>query len=337
MSFQQIATSVTILQSGLVGYQAISLTNFETSAESAIAAGSSVEIAGAFFQAVADITPNASSLTAIVSGTTCYLALTPSGSAGSQILSAAWQSDFPVWSDSKQGWYASAASNVRIVAGMRKIAAGNYTNKILMPKYEINYSRGRQVFLSSGTFLVPIGVKNVFITGCAAGGNGGNASSASGGTRGGRGGAGEIAIDVPFSVSGASAITVVIGSVAVNSSFGTFVLNAGTNGSTGVNGTNGALNMGTYSGGLVPDGTTTVTSSPGAGGILGGGGGGGGSSFDNGTGGAGGAGHFVRLQPATAGSGSNGGNGGFGSGGGGGGANSGTGGAGGPAILIVEW
>ena len=131
MAFSQIPSSITIIQSGLIGYQAISLTEFTTSAASLIAAGSSVEIAGAYFKAGTDITPDASSLTAISSLTTCYLALTPSSTAGSQILTATWESAAPVWSDSKQGWYASAASNVRIVASMYKVASGNYISKFI--------------------------------------------------------------------------------------------------------------------------------------------------------------------------------------------------------------
>jgi hypothetical protein len=120
MAFSQISTSVTIINSGLKGYIGLSLTNFTSTAVSAIASGSAVEIAGAFFLADADITINASSWTAITTATTCYLALTPSGTAGSQTLAAAWTATAPVWSTSKQGWYATAASSVRVVASAYK-------------------------------------------------------------------------------------------------------------------------------------------------------------------------------------------------------------------------
>lgn len=163
MAFTQIPTSVTILQSGLIGYQAISLTEFTTSAASLIAAGSSVEIAGAYFKAATDITPTATSLTAISSLTTCYLALTPSGTAGSQILTATWQSAAPVWSDSKQGWYASAASNVRYVASMFKVASGNYQAKYILENQQQllsimgtrTYSNG--TVASDATYIIPAG------------------------------------------------------------------------------------------------------------------------------------------------------------------------------------
>ena len=48
MSGTQISTSLTIVNS-LLGYQGISLTNFTTSAQSLISAGSKVELGGAFF------------------------------------------------------------------------------------------------------------------------------------------------------------------------------------------------------------------------------------------------------------------------------------------------
>lgn len=116
----QISTSVTIINSGLKGFIALSLTNFTSTAVSAIASGSAVEVAGAFFLADGDITINASSWTAITTASTAYLALTPSGSAGSQTIAAAWTATAPVWSTSKQGWYATAASSVRVVASAYK-------------------------------------------------------------------------------------------------------------------------------------------------------------------------------------------------------------------------
>ena len=119
MAGSQIATSVTRLES-MLGFQALSLTEFATSALSAIAAGSKVEIAGAMFTFATDETINASSWTAITTATSPYIALTPSGSAGTQIVSAAYTATAPVWSTSKQGWYASAASSTRIIASVYK-------------------------------------------------------------------------------------------------------------------------------------------------------------------------------------------------------------------------
>jgi hypothetical protein len=132
MPGSQIPTSVTILNS-LKGFQAVSLTEYNTSAAAAIAAGSMVEIAGAFFTFVSDEAINASSWTAIVTGTTAYITLTPSGTAGSQIISVAYTSTAPTWRDDHQGWYASAASNVRVIGSVYKAEATRY-----IPKYLYN-------------------------------------------------------------------------------------------------------------------------------------------------------------------------------------------------------
>lgn len=119
MAGSQISTSVTIISS-LLGFEAISLTNLAGSALTAIAAGSKVEIAGGFFTFDSDLTP--SGWTAIGTAHSGYIALTPSGSAGSQVVSAEWTNTTPIWSDSKQGWYQSAGSIVRYVAAAQKIS-----------------------------------------------------------------------------------------------------------------------------------------------------------------------------------------------------------------------
>lgn len=143
MAGSQIPTSVTILNS-LKGFQAVSLTEYNTSAAASIAAGSVVEIAGAFFTFVSDEAINASSWTAIVTGTTAYITLTPSGTAGSQIVDVAYTSTAPTWRDDHQGWYASAASNVRVIGSVYKAEAANYG-----PKYLYNEKQdGKQRFIS---------------------------------------------------------------------------------------------------------------------------------------------------------------------------------------------
>ena len=131
MANAQISTSVTIISS-LLGYQAISLTNTGTSAESLIAGGSKVEIAGAFFNFTSDETPQASTWTAIGTGSTAFITLTPSGTAGSQILTARYSGTAPEWSSTKQWWYASAASSVRYVAQVYKQGASDYAQPVVM-------------------------------------------------------------------------------------------------------------------------------------------------------------------------------------------------------------
>jgi hypothetical protein len=130
MAGSQIPTSVTIIAS-LKGYQAISLNEYSTSAAASIAAGSVVEIAGAFFTFVSDETPDASTWTSLATGATGYIALTPSGTAGSQIVSVAYTATAPTWRDDFQGWYASAASTTRVIGTVYKIDTPSYYPKYL--------------------------------------------------------------------------------------------------------------------------------------------------------------------------------------------------------------
>jgi hypothetical protein len=305
----QIPTSVTRLES-MLGYQAVSLTNFDSSALSAIAAGSKVEIAGAFFTFMVDETIEASTWTSIVTGNTAYIALIPAGTAGSQTVTASYTATAPVWSTSKQGWYASAGSSTRVIGRVYKAEATSQQIKEMLEPELHARRHGAEVFLTSGTFIVPSGVQVLYISGCAAGGN-----AYGPGGQGGGGGA-EWALKKAFPVLPGSVLTVTIGAVGSNSSIGTFQLNCGGNGGVGAGGTGGALNMGTGAGGA--GGSAQIPGNPGlqAGGAsiqTAGYSGGGGGSYGSGASARG----VSKI-------------GGYG----GGGVDSG---AGGPAILIVEW
>ncbi len=127
MAGSQIPSAVTIINS-LLSFQAISLTNFSTSAESIIAAGSKVEIASGFFTFDSAATPGATSWTAITTASTAYITCLPSGTAGSQVLTVDYSDVAPLWSDSKQGWYASAASITRYIGAVYKAGATSYEN-----------------------------------------------------------------------------------------------------------------------------------------------------------------------------------------------------------------
>lgn len=370
MAGLQIPSGITMLNS-LKGFQGISLNEYNTSAAASIAAGSVVEIAGAFFTFVADENINAASWTAIVTGTTAYITLTPSGSAPTQIVDVAYTAAAPVWRDDFQGWYATAASNIRVIGSVYKAEAANYANKKILSNEQNDRPKSIEVYISSGTFLVPNGVNAVYLTGCAAGGAGGlggdNLTFGGGG-----GGSGEIIYNKKNAVTPGSSITVTIGAVGSNTSFGATVLNYGANGATGAaggaGGAGGVLNLGSLAG---VAGATTTTTSPIASNIEFAGGGTGGVSsggYSGGGGGAGGLGYYAGISLATNGAtasvaggvkgsfggggggggvggginGGRGGDGGYGSGGGGGGSNNGVGiggagGSGGPAILIVEW
>jgi len=128
MAGSQISTGVTIINS-LKGFQAISLTNYATSAATAIATGSVVEVAGAFFSWAGDETPTG--WAGISTTQTAYIALTPSGTAGSQIVSASYTATAPTWRDDNQGWYTSAGSSIRVVGGTYKTSATQYDNKFI--------------------------------------------------------------------------------------------------------------------------------------------------------------------------------------------------------------
>jgi hypothetical protein len=320
VAMSQISTSVTIINSGLKGFIALSLTNFTSTAVSAIASGSAVEVAGAFFLADGDITINASSWTAIATASTAYLALTPSGTAGSQTIAAAWTATAPVWSTSKQGWYATAASSVRVVASAYKVGpTTTAANKKILEPYQYVRPHGCEVFTTSGSFIVPIGVDTLYVTGCAAGGNGY-------GAYGGGGGGGAWALKTSFSVSGGETLAITIGvgaTVTTIIGVNTFTLNYGVSATDTNGGAGGAIGSGSGAGGnggarnnpgfpgLSPGGYSVIV------GAANSGGGGGGSYGPGGHG-------MTSIGYA----------GGYGGGGGG---YSGSGGAGGPAIIILEW
>ena len=128
---------------------ALSLTEYATSAAASICAGSVVEIAGAFFTFAGDEAIEASTWTSIVTGNTAYITLTASGTAGSQIVVAAYTSTAPTWRDDLQGWYASAASNVRVIGSVYKAEATSY-----YPKYIYgNEQDGKYRFTGSLSIL----------------------------------------------------------------------------------------------------------------------------------------------------------------------------------------
>ncbi len=109
------------------GFLAISLTNYDADTEPQIAAGSSVEIAGALF-----LFPALESITGwagIGINNDVYVKLVVSGTS----VTAEFTTTAPTWSDSKQGWYGTAGAALhRYVVKLRKDGSGNYTLKRLM-------------------------------------------------------------------------------------------------------------------------------------------------------------------------------------------------------------
>ena len=315
MAGNQLVTSVTILNS-LKGFQAISLTEYDTSAAAAIASGSVVEIAGAYFTFAGDETINASSWTSVTTGTTAYIELTPAGTAGSQVVTAAYSSTAPIWRDDLQGWYASAASNSRAIGSVYKAEATNYARKYIIDSLQQDYGRNyrwrgeiERITSGSGNWITPAGVYKIRVTCVGGGGNGQDGTT-------GRGGCGGGGTNISLVIG--SVINVVPGQSIAYSVGGAGTQTTFTGATTGAAGAAGSAGGAGATGGAGSAGNYGQESSVGG---AGGGAGGYGGVPAVGTGGAGGAG-------------------GYGGGGGGGGTGSsagGAGGAGGSGIIIIEY
>jgi hypothetical protein len=120
------STWITLVDACRRGYLAASYTNFSGSAESALAAGSLVEVAGAVYSFTAtaiDYTGAGST------NSDLYIYVKPDAAVSTASV-VAWGSA-PVWVDSKQGFYASAASTTRAVGGMYVNTAGSYGHKYI--------------------------------------------------------------------------------------------------------------------------------------------------------------------------------------------------------------
>jgi len=83
------------------GQHQVSLTNYNTTAESQVAAGSVIEIGGALYNFDSN-----ELITGSPSDGTVYIMAVPSG----DIVTCAYTNTAPTWSDSKQGWYGTGAT-----------------------------------------------------------------------------------------------------------------------------------------------------------------------------------------------------------------------------------
>lgn len=244
---------------------------------------------------------------------------------------------------------------VTVANGQSTITAGNITQASGAPFLSANGAvHGSQRFTSSGTFVVPPGVAQLYVSGCAGGGGGAGAAGNNGialsAGGGGGGSAGQAILKMPFAVTAGQSIAITIGVGGAG----------GAGGAAGV--TNGSI--GGQGGATIIGSLITLTLGGGAaagangGGSIGAGGLGGGG-FPNGSAGADGQGGGFGGAGASAAFGGGGGTvrgvasgagiagvlgGGFGTGGGGGsacyGAATGAGGAGGagaPGFALIEW
>jgi hypothetical protein len=124
MAGAQVTIMANQVEDQRLGFQAISLTHYDDTAEPQIAAGSVVEIGGALFEFAA--LESISGLSGIANNSDVYVKLTVSGSS---VTASGVTTPAPTWDTAKQGWYSGAE---RYVFALRKDGSGNYTNKRLL-------------------------------------------------------------------------------------------------------------------------------------------------------------------------------------------------------------
>ncbi|MDN0104513.1 hypothetical protein [Yersinia bercovieri] len=210
----------------------------------------------------------------------------------------------------------AAGNDSRITGALQKSANLSDLANVATARANLGVSpHGFSRFTSSGSFTVPAGVTQIFVSGCAAGGGGGSSlatNSSSFVTGGSGGGAGQPALNVPITVTPGQVIPITIGTGGTGATAATNNATAGGNTQLGAGGA--LMNLGGGSPGLVGGGGTSFPSD--YGGPGGGAGYPGGSSAQNtnsftattatgGQGGQGASGPFGQAGPAGRGSVSN--------------------------------
>ncbi len=115
-----------------VTFQGLSLTNYDNTALPAIAAGSLVEVGGTLFKFGVELA--ITGWGAIANDTPAYIKLVPAGTTPDTVT-AEFTDTAPTWSDTKQGWYGTAAdANHRYIGGLHRVDAATYYNKYLITK-----------------------------------------------------------------------------------------------------------------------------------------------------------------------------------------------------------
>lgn len=105
------------------GLHQVSLTNYDNTSESQIAAGSVVENNGALYQ----FTSN-EPITGSPSDGTVYIRLVPAG----DTITAEYTNTAPTWSDTKQGWYGTGGdANKRYIGGVT-LSGSSWTYKFVL-------------------------------------------------------------------------------------------------------------------------------------------------------------------------------------------------------------
>ncbi len=206
-------------------------------------------------------------------------------------------------------------------------------------------AKGIQLFTSNGTFNVPAGITKVYLTMVGGGGGGGGVQGSGTESAAGGGGAGESVVNLPYTVTPAAALAVVVGAggaggvgVADGADGADSTFNAAITAAKGLKGVNATgSRAGGVGGGSALDGADGSAGGAGGGKGVKGGDGGDGDTGGN-TDGGGGGGTLFGAGGA-GGDGANGADGSLGSGGGGAGDAGAAfnGGAGGDGFVLVTW
>lgn len=125
MPGSQVTVGIDQVEGQRLGYSGISLTEFATTTEPEIAAGSKVEVGGSLFTFALD--EEITGFGGISNSSDIWVKIVPAGAA----VTVEFTETPPAWSDSKQGWY---SSNDRHVAWMRKDTGGNAIYKNILPQ-----------------------------------------------------------------------------------------------------------------------------------------------------------------------------------------------------------
>jgi len=134
MANEQIDVVATQIEKQRKGYFGLSLSGMLTSSAPTIISGSVIEIAGSLFQFTSDESINASSWTAISTASDVYIYLESDG-ATAATLTAYFTDTAPTWREDYNGWYMSAGSSIRVVAGVYKTSATEYDEKYYLNQY----------------------------------------------------------------------------------------------------------------------------------------------------------------------------------------------------------
>jgi hypothetical protein len=132
MAGTQITIGINQVESQRLGYQAISLSNLDSTDEPQILAGSKVEVGDALFSF--DSNESISGWGAISNGNVVYIKLVVSGSN----LTAEFTDTAPTWNTAKQGWY---DSDDRYIAKLYKNSSTVYPRKEMLDDLETDQAR----------------------------------------------------------------------------------------------------------------------------------------------------------------------------------------------------